>query len=326
MKGDYTMHLNKGYKTIFFTLLFVVSLSGVVIAKTIEFVVPWSAGGGSDTMARFIVKSIRDNNLTDADFVVANKPGGNGQIGSAYVMKKRGRPNTWMTLSSGQISIPLAGLGKIKATDFTALTQMAGDVNLLVVSKDSPLKSVEDVAKAAKANPGKLNVGGSGTAGEDHLCTYLLGKGIGAEMNYTSFSGGGEVMSNLLGGHIDVAWANPNECISQVRGGLVKMLAITKEDRLALLPDVPSFKELGYDIVFWQVRGVHGPPNMSQEAIDWAVDLLKKASETDTWKNEYLKGKVLTPRFIPGAEYTKVIKENEDMFREALGAMGLLKE
>jgi len=277
-------------------------------------------------MARFLVKAIRDNNLADANFVVANKPGGNGQIASAYVMKKRGRPNTWMTLASGQISIPLAGLGKIKATDFTALAQVAGDVNLLVVAKDSPFKSVEDVAEAARAKPGKLNVGGSATAAEDHICTYLLGKATGTKMNYTAFSGGGEVMSNLLGGHIDVAWANPNECISQVKGGLARMLAVTKEDRLALLPDVPSFKELGYNLVFWQVRGVHGPPNMPKEARDWAVNLLKKATETDTWKNEYLKGKVLTPRFIPGEGYTKVIKENEEMFREALSTMGLLKE
>ena len=104
------------------------------------------------------------------------------------------------------------------------------------------------------------------------------------------------------------------------------MLAVTKEDRLALLPDVPSFKELGYDLVFWQVRGIHGPPNMPQSAIDWAMDILRKATATDTWKEEYLKGKVLTPRFIPGAQYTKVIKENEEMFREALGAMGFLKE
>ena len=303
------MRYNKGLWIGLIALATVLIFAGYAGARTVTFVVPWSAGGGSDTMARFIVKSIKDNNLTDANFVVADKPGGNGQIGSAYVIKKKGNPNTWMTLSSGQISIPLAGLGKIKATHFTALTQMAGDVNLLVVSKDSPLKTVADVTKAAKANPGKLNVGGSGTAGEDHLCTYLLEKGTNTKMNYTSFSGGGEVMSNLLGGHIDVAWANPNECIGQVKAGLVKMLAITKEDRLALLPDVPSFKELGYDIVFWQVRGVHGPPNMAQKDIDWAVDLLKRASETDTWKNEYLKGKVLTPRFIPGAEYTKVIKD-----------------
>ena len=132
------------------------------------------------------------------------------------------------------------------------------------------------------------------TAAEDHICTYLLEKATKTKMNYTAFSGGGQVMSNLLGGHIDVAWANPNECIGQVKGGLVRMLAVTKDDRLALLPDVPTFKELGYDMVFWQVRGIHGPPNMPQSAIDWAMDILKKATETDTWKEEYLKGKVLT--------------------------------
>ena len=320
------MRFKKGLWVGLIALATVLIFAGYVGARTITFVVPWSAGGGSDTMARFLVKSIRDNKLTDADFVVANKVGGNGQIASAYVIKKKGNPNTWMTLASGQISIPLAGLGKIKATDFTALAQVAGDVNLLVVKQDSPFKSVADVAKWAKANPGKLNVGGSATAAEDHICTYLLEKATKTKMNYTAFSGGGQVMSNLLGGHIDVAWANPNECIGQVKGGLVRMLAVTKEDRLALLPDVPSFKELGYDLVFWQVRGIHGPPNMPKDAIEWSMNILKKATETDTWKKEYLTGKVLTPRFIPGAEYTKVIKENEEMFREALGAMGFLKE
>lgn len=322
------MRLNKRIPFISLLLVMVVAFTGIAVAETIEFVVPWSAGGGSDTMARFLVKAIKDNNLTDADFIVNDMPGGNGQVASAYVLNKRGRPNVWMTLSSGQISVPLAGLGKIKATHFTALAQVAGDVNLLIVSSKSPYKSVADVVKAAKAKQGKLNVGGSATAAEDHLCTYLLGKatGTGDKLNYTAFSGGGEVMTNLLGGHIDVAWANPNECISQVKGGLARMLAVTKEDRLALLPDVPSFKELGYDLVFWQVRGVHGPPNMPKAARDKAIETIKKAMETKTWKDEYVRGKVLTPRFIPGDAYTKVIKENEDMFREALGAMGILKE
>lgn len=302
------------------------AFGSVAVARTIEFVVPWKAGGGSDTMARFIVKAIKDNNLTDADFAVVNKEGGNGQIGSAYVINKKGDPNAWMTLSSGQISTPLAGLGKIKATQFTALAQMAGDVNLLVVASNSKFKTVEDVIKAAKDNPGNMNVGGSGRGTEDHVCTYLLEKAAGIKLNYTSFSGGSEVMSNLLGGHIDIAWANPNECIGQVKGGLAMMLAVTTEERVRLLPDVPTFRELGHDIIFWQVRGVHGPPDMPADAVEWSVELLKKASQTQTWDKEYVEGKVLTPRFIPGADYTKVIKENEEMFREALGAMGLLKE
>lgn len=320
------MHFKKGHRIALVAVIMVAAFSGLAMAKTIEFVVPWSAGGGSDTMARFIVKAIKDNNLTDDSFVVVNKPGGNGQIGEAYVLNKKGDPNVWMTLSSGQISTPLAGLGKIKATQFTAIAQMAGDVNLLVLSKDSKYKTVADVIKAAKANPGNLNIGGSGRGTEDHVCTYLLEKASGIKLNYVSFSGGSEVMSNLLGGHIDLAWANPNECLGQVKGGLARMLAVTTEDRLKLLPDVPTFRELGYDIIFWQVRGVQGPPAMPADALKWSIDLLRKVSKTKTWDKDYVEGKVLTPRFIAGEAYTKVIKDNEVMFREALSAMGLLKE
>jgi putative tricarboxylic transport membrane protein len=323
---SFVMRLNKRISILLPALLMVVVFSTVAAAKTVEFVCPWKAGGGSDVMARFLVKAIKDNNLTDADFVVVNKPGGDGQVGEAYVVNKKGDPNVWMTLSSGQISTPLAGLGEIKATQFAALAQMAGDTNLLVVDAKSKYKTVKDVVEAAKANPGKMNSGGSARASEDHLTNYLLEKGAGIKINYTPFSGGSEVMSNLMGGHLDIAWANPSECVNQVKGGLLRMLAVTTEERLALLPDVPTFRELGYDIIFWQVRGVHGPPDMPADAVKWSVDLLQKASETKTWKEEYVKGNVLTPRFIPGEKYTQVIKQNEDMFREAFSAMGILKE
>jgi len=310
------------------TAFVVVALGGAALAawpeKDIELVVPWKAGGGSDVMGRFIAKAIKDNNLSPKPVMVVNKPGGNGQIGEAYVINKKGDPYTWMTLSSGQISVPLAGLGKIKATQFTPLAQLAGDVNLLVVKADAPYQSVKDVVEAAKAKT--LNVGGSGRGTEDHICSYLLEKGTGIKLNYTSFSGGSEVMSNLLGGHLDIAWANPNECLSQVKGGLARLLAVTMEERLKLLPEVPTFKEQGFNVIFWQVRGVHGPPEMPKEAVDGSIAMLEKAAASDVWAKEYVEGKVLTPSFIPGANYTKVIKEQEDMFREALGAMGMLKE
>jgi len=294
--------------------------------KTIEFVVPWKAGGGSDTMARSITKAIKEGNISPVPVVVVNKPGGNGQIGEAYVINKKGDPYTWMTLSSGQISIPLAGLGDIKATDFTALAQMAGDTLFLVVPADSKFNTLEDVVKAAKANPEGLKIGGSGSGTEDHIVTYLFEKAAGIKFNYIAFSGGSEVMSNLMGGHVDLAWANPNECLSQVEGGLVEVLGVTTEERLDSTPDIPTFRELGYDVVFWQVRGVHGPPGMPKEAVEGSIEILRKVSESDTWKEKYLEAKMLTPRFIPGDDYTKVIKDNEDMFREALGSMGLLKE
>lgn len=293
--------------------------------KTIELVVPWKAGGGSDIMGRFIAKTIKDHQLCSQPVVIINKPGGEGQIGSAYVINKKGDPYTWMTLSSGQISIPLSGMGSIFATDFVPLAQLAADTNFLVVAKDSPFKSVADVVKAAKANPEGVNIGGTAKASEDHICVYLLEKAAKIKLNYVAFSGGSEVMSNLLGGHVDAAWANPNECMNQVRGGLARLLAVTTDERLENRNDVPTFKELGYNFTFYQVRGVHGAPGMPKEAIEGSIDILRKAAATDTWKKGYIEPNLLQPKFIAGAEYTKVIKENEEMFKEALKAMGVYK-
>ena len=293
--------------------------------ETLEIVVPWKAGGGSDTMARFIAKSIKDNNLCAEPVVVVNKPGGNAQIGSAYVMSKTGDPNIWMTLSSAQILSPIAGMGTIKASDLTPLAQMAADSFILVVKADSKYKTVDDVVAAAKANPGSINIGGTGRGADDHLCTFLLESAAGIKLNYIAFSGGGEVMSNLLGGHIDMAWANPNECLSQVEGGLVRTIAVTTQERLGGTMDCPTFQEAGYDVVFIGVRGIQGPPNMPEAAVKASIDLLRKASATAEWQKGYIEAKYLQPKFIAGEDYRKVIERNEEIAKKALKEMGIIK-
>jgi len=292
---------------------------------TLELVVPWKAGGGSDTMARFITKAIKDNNLCSKPAVVVNKPGGNAQIGSAYVISKKGDPNVWMTLSSAQILSPIAGMGAIKASDFTPLAQMAADSFLLVVKADSKYKTVDDVVAAAKANPGGINIGGTGRGADDHLCSFLFESAAQIKLNYIAFSGGGEVMSNLLGGHIEMAWANPNECLSQVEGGLVRTLAVTTEDRLGGKMDCPTFKEAGYDVVFIGVRGIHGPPDMPESAVKASIALLREVSKTTEWQKGYIEAKYLQPKFVAGDDYRKVIERNEVIARKALKEMGVIK-
>ena len=292
---------------------------------TLELVVPWSAGGGSDTMARFIAKAIKDNQLISDPIVVVNKPGGNAQIGSAYVMSKKGDPRMWMTLSSAQILSPLAGMGSIRALDFTPLAQVAADSFLLVAKSDSKYKTVEDVIAAAKADPGNIAVGGTGRGSEDHLCTFLLGDAAGVEFNFIAFSSGGEVMSNLLGGHVDLAWANPNECLSQVEGGLVRTIAVTTEERLGGKMDCPTFKEAGYNVVFIGVRGIHGPPDMPAEAVKASIEVLRKACETEAWQKGYVEAKYLQPKFIAGEDYRKVIQHDEEVAEKSLKKMGIAK-
>ena len=293
-------------------------------ASSLEIVVPWKAGGGSDTLARFIAKTIKDNQLISQPAMVVDKPGGNAQIGTAYVMSKKGEPNVWMTLSSAQILSPLAGMGTIKASDTTPLAQMAGDSFLLVAKTDSKFKTIQEVVAAAKANPEGIKVGGTGRGADDHVCTYLLERAGGVKFNYIAFSGGGEVMTNLLGGHIDLAWANPNECLGQIKGGLLRPLAVSTEERLGGELNCPTFKEAGYDMVFVQVRGIQGPPDMSKEAVEASIEVLRKVSESEAWQKGYIEANYLQSKFIAGDDYAKVITENEKTAKEALKDMGLI--
>lgn len=312
--------------TLFCLLGWVSAFAAEWPTSNLEIVVPWKAGGGSDTLARFIAKTIKDNQLISEPVVVVDKPGGNAQIGTAYVMSKKGDPNVWMTLSSAQILSPLAGMGTIKASDTTPLAQMAGDSFLLVAKADSKFKTVDEVVAAAKANPEGVKIGGTGRGADDHLCTFLLERAAGIKLNYIAFSGGGEVMTNLLGGHIDLAWANPNECLGQIKGGLLRPLAVSTEERLGGDLDCPTFKEAGYDVVFIQVRGIQGPPDMPEDAVKASIEVLRKVSETETWKKGYIEANYLQPKFIGGEDYAKVIAQNEETAKEALKEMGIGKQ
>ena len=290
--------------------------------KAIEFVVPWKAGGGSDTMSRFLVKAIKDNQLSDQPIVVINKPGGSAQIGSAYVLAQQKSAHTLLSLSSAQIIGPLAGLGTIKVSDLTPLAQVAADTFILVTRKDAPFQTLEDALDKAQKAPRSLKVGGTGTFSDDHLCNYLFEKATNIKTNYIAFNGGGEVMSNLLGGHVDVAWANPNECLGQIKGGLVRALAISSENRLGgVLNTCPTFTELGKDMVFYQIRGVLGAPDMPEDAKKAAIEMIQKATETVQWREGYLKAKRLEARFIGGEAFEQLIQKNEEMIKKAVAEM-----
>ncbi|HHT01234.1 MAG TPA: tripartite tricarboxylate transporter substrate binding protein [Firmicutes bacterium] len=292
----------------------------------VELVVPWAAGGGSDRMARMINDIIQKNNLMTEPMMILNKPGGEGQIGEAYLLNKPGDPHAFCTVASGQISIPLSGQGDIKVTQFTPVAQVAADVELLVVRNDSPYETMADLVAAAQAAEMPLKSGGTATASEDHICNALLCRAAGIELNYIPFSGGGEVMTNLLGGHIDVAWANPSECMSQLEGGLARALAVSTTERLELKPDLPTFQELGYDFTFYQLRGIVGSPDMPAQAVQGMIEVLRQVVETEQWQKDYIEANMLVPIFLAGDDFTAAVIQQEQEFAEALAMMGLYKE
>ncbi len=293
--------------------------------KPIEMTVPYSPGGGSDRLGRFIVKVIEQNNLLPEPIQVVNKPGGSGSVGSTYVAQNPGDAYKILTFITGQMTAPMTGMGTYSWRDFTPIARLALDEFLLLVHKDSPYQSLEEVLEAAKQKPGEFTVGGTALGAEDNMVVGMLENAAGVDFNYIPFDSGGEVNTNLMGKQIDSGIFNPNEAIGAIESGDFRPLVVFREERLKDLPDVPTAKELGYDVTFQMFRGVVGPKDMPEEAVKTMQEVLKKVSEDADWQENYIKRNMLTSAYLPGEEFGAYMAKIEPGLIDVLKAIGVYK-
>src|SRR5512134_204352 len=246
-------------------------------SRTVEVVVPYAPGGGTDNLMRMITGIIDENKWSPVPLNVNNRAGGSGAIGYNYLINKKGDPyvvaGATPMIVSGKIEGRLSGNHR---DAMTILMIVAIDELMLSVRNESPFKTIDDFVNAARAKPGQLTVGGTATNSEDHIFTYLFEQAAKIKVKYVPFNSGGEVTAALMGGHIDAAVENPNEIVAQVEAGKARNLAVAARKRLADAPDVPTFAERGYEFYWEQMRGVVGPANMAPEAVAWWQDTLRK--------------------------------------------------
>jgi putative tricarboxylic transport membrane protein len=288
-------------------------------SRTVEVVVPYAPGGGTDNLMRTITGIIDENKWSPQPLNVVNRAGGSGAIGFNYLINKKGDPHVIAgatpMIVSGKIEGRLPGNHR---DAMTVLMIVAIDELMLSVRTESPFKTIEDFVKAAKAKPGGLTVGGTATLTEDHIFTYLFEKAAGIQVKYVPFNSGGEVTAALMGGHIDAAVENPNEIVSQIEAGKAKNLAVASQKRLKDAPDVPTFAEKGYKFYWEQMRGVVGPANMAPEAVKFWQDTLKKVVATPKWQNDYIKRNLLTPTDWTGEQALKYLDSLHTKYDEAI--------
>ena len=288
-------------------------------SKTVEVVVPYAPGGGTDNLMRTITGIIDENKWSPVPLNVNNRAGGSGAIGYNYLINKKGDPHVIAgatpMIVSGKIEGRLPGNHR---DAMTVLMIVAIDELMLSVRTESPYKTIDDFVKAAKAKPGGLTVGGTATLTEDHIFTYLFEKAAGIQLKYVPFNSGGEVTAALMGGHIDAAVENPNEIVAQIESGKAKNLAVAAQKRLKDAPDVPTFAERGYKFYWEQMRGVVGPANMSPEAVKWWQDTLKKVVQTKKWQEDYIKRNLLTPTDWTGDQALKYLDSLNTKYEEAI--------
>ena len=295
--------------------------------KTVEVVVPYAPGGGTDNLMRMITGIMDENKWSPVPMNVNNRAGGSGAVGFTYLITKKGDSHVVAgatpMIVSGKIEGRLSGNHR---DAMTSLMIVAIDELMLSVRNESPFKTIDDFVKAARAKPGTLTVGGTATFSEDHIFTYLFEQAAKIKVKYVPFNSGGEVTAALMGGHIDAGVMNPNEIIAQIEAKKATNLAVASRKRLADAADVPTFAEKGYEFYWEQMRGVVGPANMAPEAVAWWQDALRKVTGTKKWQEQYIKRNLLTPTTWVGEEANKYLDSLTGKYESALTGLGAVKK
>jgi len=292
--------------------------------KPITLVVHAGAGGGSDIFSRTMSAANDKEKYLPQPIVVENKPGGSGAISFAYVAGKKGDPYFMLTAVTSFLTTPILRKSQIGYKDFTPLANFAFDEYMLMVKGDSKYKTVKDVVAFAKANPKKMTVGGTQLGSSDSVCSYLLEKVAGIQLNYIVFNSGGEVNAALMGGHIDLAVSNPGEALELAKANKVRLLGVYSEKRLPGAPDVPTLKEQGLDATYVQNRGLVAPAGIPEDARKTIEVAFQKYMKSETFK-KYVVENMLSEAWMDGPTFGKWLDKEHARYSELLKEMGLLK-
>jgi tripartite-type tricarboxylate transporter receptor subunit TctC len=231
--------------------------------KPISMIVAFPPGGVAELVGRPLAASMEKT--LGQPVLVINRPGAGGAVGTTVAAKAAPDGYTiLMTLSSISIfpvSDPLEGKpAPYQLSDFMPIALVTADPTVLVVRADSPYKTVQDFVAAAKANPGKINYSSSGVYGTLHVAMEMFAGAAGIQLFHIPYQGGGPAVTALLGGQVEALASGPAAAVGQIKAGKMRALAGWGAQRLALMPDLPTFKELGYkDVEFYIWAGVVAP-------------------------------------------------------------------
>lgn len=252
-------------------------------AKPIELVIPYGPGGSHDLTARALA-SVAHQYLGQPLLVVL-KPGGGGAVGSQYVARAKPDGYTLMLGGSGPNTIfALVQKAPTGPDHFTPVCRINYSPAVFAVRAEAPWKTLRDAVDAMKKNPGRFNFANTGTWGAADLPMRMLAKAAGVEYNNIPHDGGGPALLAVLGGHADASFLFTAQLLPQIGAGKMRGLAVTDTRRLRDLPNVPTVKEDGYDVVFTQWRAVLAPKGTPPPILDKLEGAFRKISEDKSFQ------------------------------------------
>jgi len=292
-------------------------------SKQIEAVVHTGPGGGSDLFARAIAELLQKEKLISQRMQVVNKPGGGPAVAMSYLAEKKGDTHTIGFFTGVWVTNPLTTAeATVTVKDLTPVVRLALEPAVIAVKADSPYKNMKDFIEAAKKSPNQLRQSGGSITSRDNLMRMLIQKATGTQWTFISFPSGGERLSNLLGGHVQLMVIEPQEAGEQIRAGNLRVIAALTEKRLASLPNVPTIKEQGIDVpLIPQARGVVAPPAVAREVVQYWEGVFERFEKSPTWK-QYLEQNQFEDGFLKGPALSKFFDDLTVQMREVLKEAG----
>jgi tripartite-type tricarboxylate transporter receptor subunit TctC len=290
--------------------------------KPIELVSPTGAGGGSDLVARTAADIIAKEKLLPQPLVIQNRAGGGGAVGQVYVAGKRGDPYILLVAGTSLLTVPVrtgldAGLDK-----FQPLGMIGVDLNSIAVREDSPYKTVKDLVAAARANPKSINIAITFPGGTAHSLMYRLEQMTGAKFNTVSFKSGTDAVAAVLGGHVHATSENLGEVMPHVESKKLRLLAIPAVKRMPQVPNVPTLKELGYDIHAGAFRGFAAPAGIPKDAVTLLEGTFAKVHKSAAWR-DYMTRNLYEDLYMNADEFTRYLQAQQTEFTRFHTEMGL---
>jgi tripartite-type tricarboxylate transporter receptor subunit TctC len=284
--------------------------------KPINLIVAYAPGGGSDLVVRLLTPYIEKELGNNARIVVSNKPGAGGAIGFSELA--RSAPDGYtigMINTPNVLTIPIERKSTFTWRSFDLLGNIVDDPGNFSVHLNSPIKSLQDLARQAKANPGKLSVGTTGAGSDDHLAMLLFQKIANVQLMHVPYKGASEVRTAVQGQQIEIAAVNIGEAQQFAKAGTpLRHLGVMSPARNELAPEVPTFKEQGYDITLASLRGLAAPKGLPPEIRARLV----AATEHAIANTEFQKKAALAfapVRYLGPGKYEAELKEGDEQFQ-----------
>jgi tripartite-type tricarboxylate transporter receptor subunit TctC len=290
--------------------------------KPVEMTVMFGAGSAADTTARKLAEGMEK--ALSSPVPVVNRTGGGGAIGYSYVQQQK--PDGYAIIwNSNSVSTNYhSGIMAFDYKAFDAVARVSIETPAIAVSVDAPWKTLKELVDYAKANPGKVRIGNSGTGSHTHFVAGALFKSNGADITNVPFTEGQAVV-NLLGGRIEGVVQLPAALVGQVKAGKLRVLAVLGEKRDPIFADIPTARELGYQVALDMWRGIAVPTGTPKPVVARLQDAIKQSVESESFKEA---GKTMgfVPAYLPAQDFAKLIANDDVRLAQLMDELGLKKK